>query len=429
VIYFLNYSTCSLFAGVMKSVLIKNIKALYGIINDASIQKKSGTEMAQLDAIDNAYLLIEDGVITDFGNMSDLPETSVQTIDANNGYVLPSFIDSHTHIVFAKSREEEFVMRIKGKSYEEIAAAGGGILNSARKLQSMIEDELFESAKERLFEVIKYGTGAIEIKSGYGLTVADELKMLRVVKRLKAISPITIKATFLGAHAIPAEYKQNREAYINLVINDMLPKVAAENLADYCDVFCDQGFFTVEETERILIAAKQYGLKAKIHGNELGYTGGVQVAVKHHALSVDHLEYTGDAEIESLKTGNTMPVGLPNCSFFLGIPYAPGRKLIDAGLPFCLASDYNPGSSPNGRMSFVVALACTQMKLTPEEAINATTINGAYALELSHTHGSITKGKLGNVFITKPISSLAYIPYSFGVDLIDKVIIAGEEIN
>jgi imidazolonepropionase len=413
----------------MKSVLIKNIKALYGIINDASIQKKSGTEMAQLDTIENAYLLIEDGVISDFGSMSNLPETSVQTIDANNGYVLPSFIDSHTHIVFAISREEEFVMRIKGKSYEEIAEAGGGILNSARKLQSMSEDELFESAKERLFEVIKYGTGAIEIKSGYGLTVADELKMLHVVKRLKAISPITIKATFLGAHAIPAEYKQNRDGYINLVINDMLPKVAAENLADYCDVFCDQGFFTVEETERILIAAKQYGIKAKIHGNELGYTGGVQVAVKHQALSVDHLEYTGDAEIESLKTGNTMPVGLPNCSFFLGIPYAPGRKLIDAGLPFCLASDYNPGSSPNGRMSFVLALACTQMKLTPEEAINATTINGAYALELSHTHGSITKGKLGNVIITKPIPSLAFIPYSFGVDLINKVIITGAEIN
>lgn len=413
----------------MKSVLIKNIKALYGIINDASIQKKSGTEMAQLDAIENAYLIIKDGIIADFGNMNNLPETSVPIIDANNGYVLPCFVDSHTHLVFAKSREEEFVMRIKGKSYEEIAAAGGGILNSARKLQSMSEDELFESAKERLFEVIKYGTGAIEIKSGYGLTVADELKMLRVVKRLKAISPITIKATFLGAHAIPAEYKQNREAYINLVINEMLPKVAAENLADYCDVFCDQGFFTVEETGRILIAAKQYGLKAKIHGNELGYTGGVQVAVKHQALSVDHLEYTGEAEIESLKTGNTMPVGLPNCSFFLGIPYAPGRQLIDAGLPFCLASDYNPGSSPNGRMSFVVALACTQMRLTPEEAINATTINGAYALELSHTHGSISKGKLGNVFITKPISSLAYIPYSFGVDLIDKVIIAGVEIN
>ncbi len=413
----------------MKSVLIKNIKALYGIINDASIQKKSGTEMSHLDSIENAYLIIKDGIITDFGSMNSLPEISLPSIDANNGYVLPSFIDSHTHIVFAKSREEEFVMRIKGKSYEEIAAAGGGILNSARKLQAMSEDELFESAKARLFEVISNGTGAIEIKSGYGLTVEDELKMLRVIKRLKAISPITIKATFLGAHAIPTEFKQNREAYINLVINEMLPKISAENLAEYCDVFCDQGFFTVDETERILIAAKQYGLKAKIHGNELGYTGGVQIAVKHQAISVDHLEYTGEAEITSLKNGNTMPVGLPNCSFFLGIPYAPGRQIIDAGLPFCLASDYNPGSSPNGRMSFVVSLACTQMKLTPEEAINATTINGAYALELSHTHGSITKGKLGNIIITKPIPSLAFIPYSFGVDMIDKVIIAGVEIN
>ncbi len=413
----------------MKSVLIKNIKSLYGIIQNVSIQKKSGTEMNMLDSIDNAYLLITDGIIKDFGVMNDLPETTAEVIDANNGYVLPCFIDSHTHIVYAKSREEEFVMRIKGKSYEEISEAGGGILNSAGKLQAMSEDELFESAKARLFEVIKFGTGAIEIKSGYGLTVEDELKMLRVIKRLKAISPITIKATFLGAHAIPTEYKQNREAYINLVLNDMLPKVAAENLAEYCDVFCDQGFFTVDETERILIAAKQYGLKAKIHGNELGYTGGVQVAVKHQALSVDHLEYTGEAEITSLKNGNTMPVGLPNCSFFLGIPYAPGRQIIDAGLPFCLASDYNPGSSPNGRMSFVVSLACTQMKLTPEEAINATTINGAYALELSHTHGSITKGKLGNVIITKQIPSLAFIPYSFGVDLIETVIINGAKIN
>ena len=413
----------------MKSVLIKNIKSLYGIIQNVSIQKKSGTEMGILDCIDDAYLLITDGIIKDFGVMNDLPETTAEVIDANNGYVLPCFIDSHTHIVYAKSREEEFVMRIKGKSYEEISEAGGGILNSARKLQAMSEDELFESAKARLFEVIKFGTGAIEIKSGYGLTVEDEMKMLRVIKRLKTISPITIKATFLGAHAIPTEYKQNREGYINLVINDMLPEVAAENLAEYCDVFCDQGFFTVDETERILIAAKQYGLKAKIHGNELGYTGGVQIAVKHQALSVDHLEYTGEAEITSLKNGNTMPVGLPNCSVFLGIPYAPGRQIIDAGLPFCLASDYNPGSSPNGRMSFVVSLACTQMKLTPEEAINATTINGAYALELSHTHGSITKGKLGNVIITKQIPSLAFIPYSFGVDLIETVIINGAKIN
>lgn len=413
---------------MIKTTLIKNIKSLHGIIDDSATLLKSGTAMSQLDTINDAFVWIEDGLITQYGPIADAPTPHENTlvVDANGGLVLPAFVDSHTHIVFAKSREEEFEMRIKGKSYEEIAAAGGGILNSANKLQAMSEDELFEAAKTRLFEVINYGTGAIEIKSGYGLTVEDELKILRVVKRLKAISPITIKATFLGAHAIPAQYKQNRKGYIDLVINEMLPKVAAENLADYCDVFCDQGFFTVEETKQILIAAKQYGLKAKIHGNELGYTGGVQVAVKHQALSVDHLEYTGDEEIICLKNSGTMPVGLPNCSFFLGIPYAPGRKMIDAGLPFCLASDYNPGSSPNGRMSFVVALACIQMKLTPAEAINATTINGAYALELSSTHGSISKGKVGNLIITKPIPSLAYIPYSFGVDLVDKVLINGK---
>lgn len=388
--------------------------------------------MAELKSIDHAFLLIENGLIKDYGVYNDAVKeqyAGADLLDAAGGLVLPSFVDSHTHIVFAKSREEEFVMRIKGKSYEEIAEAGGGILNSARKLQAMSEDELFESAKQRLFEVIRFGTGAIEIKSGYGLTVNDELKMLRVIKRLKEISPITIKATFLGAHAVPAEYKQNRQGYIDLVINEMLPQVAEQNLADYCDVFCDQGFFTVEETDAILTAAARYGLKAKIHGNELGYTGGVQVAVKHNALSVDHLEYTGDAEIECLKNSDTMPVGLPNCSFFLGIPYAPGRKMIDAGLPFCLASDYNPGSSPNGRMSFVVALACTQAKLTPEEAINAATINGAYALELSATHGSITKGKWANVIITKPVSSLAYIPYSFGVDQVQQVLVKGEVFN
>lgn len=385
--------------------------------------------MAELGQLDHAFLLIENGLIKDYGVYDDNIKqryAGAEIIDAAGGAVLPSFIDSHTHIVYAKSREEEFVMRIKGRSYEEIAEAGGGILNSARKLQAMSEDELFESAKQRLFEVIRLGTGAIEIKSGYGLTVDDELKMLRVIKRLKTISPITIKATFLGAHAVPAEYKQNREAYIDLVINDMLPKVAEQQLADYCDVFCDQGFFSVQETDRILKAASEYGLKAKIHGNELGFTGGVQVAVKHNALSVDHLEYTGDAEIECLKNSSTMPVGLPNCSFFLGIPYAPGRKMIDAGLPFCIASDYNPGSSPNGRMSFVVALACTQAKLTPEEAINAATINGAYALELSATHGSITRGKQANVMITKPIPSLAFIPYSFGVDQVQKVLVNGE---
>lgn len=412
-----------------KTTLIQNIQSLYGIIEDKSIQKKSGAQMAELGVIHQAYLTFKNGKIESYGEMKNLPNNTLfnEVVDATGQIVLPTFVDSHTHLVFAKSREEEFEMRIKGKSYEEIAAAGGGILNSAKKLQVMSEDELYHAALERLNEVIGFGTGAIEIKSGYGLTVADELKMLRVIQRLKQVSPIPIKATFLGAHAIPTEFKQNREAYIDLVINEMLPQVAKENLADYCDVFCDQGFFTVEETDRILTAAAQYGLKAKIHGNELGYTGGVQVAVKHQALSVDHLEYTGDDEIACLKTGTTMPVGLPNCSFFLGIPYAPARKMIDAGLPVCLASDYNPGSSPNGRMSFVVALGCIQMKLTPEEAINATTINGAYALELSDEVGSITVGKSANVILTKPIPSLAYIPYRFGVDLVDKVFINGME--
>lgn len=415
----------------MKTVFIHNIQTLYGIIEDRNVIHKSGKAMGELQSINNAFVLIENGVIASFGVYTSSAQIPAQAdvIDAQGGSVLPSFVDSHTHIVFAKSREEEFEMRMKGKSYEEIAAAGGGILNSARKLQSMSEDELYEGALRRLNEVISLGTGAIEIKSGYGLTVEDELKMLRVIKRLKAISPIPIKASFLGAHAIPSEYKQNRRGYLDLVINDMLPQVAAENLADYCDVFCDQGFFSVEETDEILTAATSYNLKAKIHGNELGYTGGVQIAVKHNALSVDHLEYTGDAEIASLLSGNTMPVGLPNCSFFLGIPYAPGRIMIDAGLPFCLASDYNPGSSPNGRMSFVIALACIQMKLTPEEAINAATINGAAAIELSATHGSITVGKQANLIITKPIPSLAYIPYAFGIDPVAKVLVNGDIFN
>jgi imidazolonepropionase len=408
----------------MSKTLITNIQTLYGIISSQSVVRKAGKEMGDLQSINNAYLLIDGDRFHSYGTADHLPDADT-IIDAKGGIVLPSFVDSHTHIVFAKSREEEFEMRIKGKSYEEIAQAGGGILNSARKLQAMSEDELFEAAWIRLQEVIRFGTGAIEIKSGYGLTLADEIKMLRVVKRLKAIAPIPVKASFLGAHAIPSEYKQNRQGYIDLILNEMLPQVVAEKLADYCDVFCDQGFFTVEETDIILTAAAKLGLKAKIHGNELGYTGGVQVAVKNNALSVDHLEYTGEDEIKSLQQSNTMPVGLPNCSFFLGIPYAPGRKMIDAGLPFCLASDYNPGSSPNGRMSFVVALACTQMKLTPEEAINATTINGAAALELSETHGSITVGKQANFLITRPIPSLAYIPYAFGVDLVDRVFING----
>jgi imidazolonepropionase len=292
----------------------------------------------------------------------------------------------------------------------------------------MSENELLEGAFGRLQEVMKYGTGAIEIKSGYGLTLEDELKMLRVIRRLKDISPIEIKATFLGAHAIPMDFKNRREDYIKLVIDEMLPKVAEEGLADFCDVFCDQGFFTSDETDRILQAASKFNLRAKIHGNELGITGGVQVAVKNNALSVDHLEHMGQEEIDCLKASMTMPVALPNCSFFLGLPYAPVRKMIDAGLPVCLATDYNPGSSPNGRMGFVVSLACIQMKLTPEEAINAATINGAYSLGLSDTHGSISKGKKGNVYITKEIPSLAYLPYSFGVPSVETAIVAGKKI-
>lgn len=412
----------------MNALLIYNIQSLYGIIEEPGMLKKSGADMNRFDALHQAWILIEEGLIKDYGTMDHMPAVggSCERLDASKRMVLPSFVDSHTHLVYANSREEEFEMRIRGKSYEEIAAAGGGILNSAKKLQAMSEDHLYEQALQRLHEVIATGTGAIEIKSGYGLTVEDELKMLRVIRRLKAVSPIPVKATFLGAHAVPTAYKENRHAYIDLVIQEMLPRVAAEKLADYCDVFCDQGFFTVDETDRILQAASALGLKAKIHGNELGYTGGVQVAVKNNALSVDHLEYTSDAEIRALLSSDTMPVGLPNCSFFLGIPYAPGRKMIDAGLPFCLASDFNPGSSPNGRMSFILSLACIHMKLTPEEAFNAATINGAFALELSATHGSITRGKQANLILTKPIPSLAYIPYRFGIDLIEKVIVKGK---
>lgn len=413
----------------MANLVITEIKSLCGILENQELLL-SGTQMSALNCIENAFLVIQNGRIETYGSMSDFnsnnwSEPNFQHINASGKFVLPCFVDSHTHIVFAKTREEEFVMRIKGKSYEEIAEAGGGILNSAKRLQAMSENELFELAKARLFEVISYGTGATEIKSGYGLTVQDELKMLRVIKKLKAISPIPIKATFLGAHAFPKEYKENHQGYIKLIIEEMLPLVVSEGLADYMDVFCDQGFFSVEECDQLLKAAASYHLKAKIHGNELGYTGGVQVAVKNNALSVDHLEYTGEAEMDALLKSNTMPVALPGCSFFLGIPYAPVRKMIDVGLPVCLASDYNPGSTPNGRMGFVVALACSQMKLSPEEAINATTINGAYALELSQELGSISKGKLGNVIITKPMESLAIMPYFFGVDQVETTIISG----
>lgn len=410
--------------------LITNIKQIAGV-DEHSVLIKKGKEMDVLPTIDDAFILIENDIIHSYGAMKDLQahienKNIGEEINASQRYVIPSFVDSHTHIVFAKWREEEFEMRIKGKTYEEIAEAGGGILNSAKRLQTMSENDLYEQAYERLWQVIRFGTAAIEIKSGYGLTVSDELKMLRVIARLKQASPITIKSTFLGAHAFPTAYKNNHQGYIDLIVNEMMPNIAAEGLADYFDVFCDKGFYSVEETDTLLNIATKYNLKAKIHGNELGYTGGVQVAVKHSALSVDHLEYTGDEEIACLKNSNTMPVGLPNCSFFLGIPYMPARKMIDAGLPVCLATDYNPGSSPNGRMGFVVSLACTQMKLTTNEAINATTINGAYAIELSKTHGSIAAGKKANLIITKPISSLAYIPYNFGDDCVERIIVNGQ---
>jgi imidazolonepropionase len=410
------------------TVLIKNIQSLYGITTKGTI-KKSGAEMRDFGKTTHAWLLIKDGRIADFGQGEHpvLSSGDTNIIDASHRMVVPSFVDSHTHLVFAAWRQEEFVMRIKGKTYEEIAQAGEGILNSSTKLAQLSEEELFQSAYQRLKEVISQGTGAIEIKSGYGLTLKDELKILRVIQQLKKVSPIPIRSTFLGAHAIPALYKNNREGYIKLVIDEMLPAVANEQLADYCDVFCDKGFFTVDETDRILKAAAQYGMKAKIHGNELGHTGGIEVAVKNKALSVDHLEHTNQHEIDLLKRSDTMPVALPNCSFFLGIPYAPLRSMIDEGLAVCLASDYNPGSSPNGRMSFVISLACTQMKLTPEEAFNAATINGAYALELSSEVGSIEIGKRANILISNPGVDLAFVPYHFGMDSWEKVLVNGEE--
>lgn len=409
----------------MSTLLIRNIKTLV----QAETSPRpfvAGTDMARLPLLNDAYLLLKDDLVHAFGPMAACPDTADSTIDATGRMVFPSWCDSHTHIVFAASREEEFVSRIRGLSYEEIARQGGGILNSARRLQAASEEQLFEDAWHRLQEVIAYGTGAIEIKSGYGLSLESELKMLRVIRRLRSISPIPIKATFLGAHAVPAEYKDRRADYISLIIHDMLPAVAAENLADYCDVFCDKGFFSVAETAQILQAAAQYGLKAKIHANELGYTGGVQAGIAAGAISVDHLEYTGEAEIAALLGSNTLPTLLPSCAFFLGIPYAPARQMIDAGLPVVLATDYNPGSSPSGRMSLVVALACIKMKMLPEEAIQAATLNGARAMELEDRYGTIAPGKVANLFISKPIPSLAYLPYAFGSDIIDTIILNGQ---
>jgi imidazolonepropionase len=410
------------------TLLFTNIKELIQV-REASVQKISGSEMKELPILKNAFLLVEDEYIKDFGLMSELGNIAAdETIDCMGRIILPTWCDSHTHLVFAATREGEFVDRINGLTYEEIAAKGGGILNSAKKLQQASKDDLYAAAEVRLQEVMKLGTGAIEIKSGYGLSVEGELKMLRVIKRLKAQYSIPIKATFLGAHAIPQEFKENRMAYIDLIIDEMLPKIAVENLADCIDVFCEKGYFTTEETDRILKAGQQYGLIPKVHVNQFNAIGGVEISVQNNALSVDHLEVITDYDIDILKASETMPVALPSCSFFLGIPYTNGKKIIDNGLPLALATDYNPGSTPSGNMNFVVSLACIQMKLTPEEAINAATINGAYAMNLSDKLGSISKGKLANFLITKPITSYNFIPYNFGNSCVDQVYIKGEKI-
>ncbi len=388
--------------------------------------------MTELSVIYDAFVFIKDGVIADFGTMGDLQKRdmiepqSVETIDASGRFVFPSYCDSHTHMVYSGSREIEYIDKIRGFSYSEIAKRGGGILNSAKKLHETDEEDLYNQSIRRIEEIISYGTGAVEIKSGYGLNLADELKMLRVIRRIKDASLIEVKSTFLGAHAIPEEYKNRRTKYVDTIINEMIPVIAAEELADYIDVFCDKGFFDVEDTERILMAGLKHGLIAKLHANELAYSGGIQTGVKYNARSVDHLEFTGDAEIDALNGSETMPTLLPGSAFFLGMPDPPVRKMIDAGLPVALASDYNPGSSPSGNMNFIMSLGCIRLRMLPEEVINAVTINSAYAMGLSETHGSIAKGKVANVFITKEIPSYEFIPYSFGSNLIETVILKGK---
>lgn len=405
------------------SILIKNIKGLVQV-RDAAVNTVSGYEMKHLPVEQNAYLLIEEGKIKSYGAMSDAPDKAAEVIDATGRYVLPCWCDSHTHIVYAGSREGEFVDKINGLSYEEIAQRGGGIVNSAKRLQGTNENELFESAWGRLAEMEAFGTGAVEIKSGYGLSYDGEIKMLRVIKKLKEKSRLTLKATFLGAHAYPAEFKQDHDGYIDLLIDKMLPTIVGEGLADYIDVFCDRGFFSADETARILDAGAKYGLRPKIHANELDYSGGIETGVKYNALSVDHLEYTGDEQIAALKASGTMPTLLPSTAFFLGLHEPPARKMIDSGLPVALASDYNPGSSPSGNMQFILSLACIKLKMLPEEAFNAATINSAYAMGVEGQLGSITVGKKANIFITKPMPSLTYMPYSFANNMVERVIIS-----
>lgn len=411
-------------------LILQNIKELVQVDPQNRLWV-AGKSMAEVQTIKNAFLIVQDELIHDFGPMEKLGQSEFEAddltmeIDCSGKMVFPSYCDSHTHLVFASTREQEFVDRIKGLTYEEIARRGGGILNSAHQLQQMSEDDLYSQAMTRLEEIASQGTGAVEIKSGYGLTTESELKMLRVIRRLKQNSPLMIKSTFL-AHAFPLEYRSKRGDYLSILINEMLPLIASAELADYVDVFCDRGFFTVEETERILMAGIKFGMQGKVHANELANSGGVQVAVKYNALSVDHLEYIDDEEIATLMDSETMPTILPGAAFFLNMKLSPVRKMIDAGLPVAMASDYNPGSSPSGNMNFIQSLGCLKYGMTPEETIHATTINSAYAMGISESYGSIAKGKVANLFITKEISNYAVIPYSFGSNLIETVILNGE---
>jgi imidazolonepropionase len=409
----------------MKFVLI-NIKDLLQI-REGKIEILKGKALQNLPSIKNAWLEVENGIISKYGSMDNFEANSaIQTIDCSGKIVMPTWVDSHTHLVYAGNRESEFVDRIKGLTYAEIAEKGGGIINSAEKLQQTSEEELYQQSKIRLHEVISQGTGAIEIKSGYGLTKEAEMKMLRVVKRLQQEFDLPIKTTFLGAHALPKKFNGNTKAYIDEVINEMLPAIAAENLADFIDIFCEKNYFELEDTQRIIEAGKKYGLPAKIHVNQFTSFGGVQLCAEQKVLSVDHLEVLTDEDIQHLKKSTTLPVALPSCSFFLEIPYTPARKLIENNLAVVLASDYNPGSTPSGNMNFVVSLACIKMKMTPEEAINAATINAAFAMQVEDKVGSITKGKLANLIITKPINSYSFLPYSFGSNHIEEVYLKGK---
>ena len=410
------------------NVLFKNIKELIQV-RETAIDFLSGKEMNVLPTLKNAFLLVENGLISDFGFMEDCPDIEIKTIDATGKMILPSWCDSHTHLVYAGNREDEFVDRINGLSYKEIADNGGGILNSAKRLQETSEEDLYNQSEIRLENIIQLGTGAVEIKSGYGLTKEAELKMLRVVQKLNTDYPIEIKATFLGAHAVPEDYKDNKSGYLQMLIDDILPTIQRENLADFIDIFCETGYFSVADTQQILDAGKKHGLVGKIHVNQFTAIGGIQAGIANNVLSVDHLEEMRTEDIDALKGTKTMPVALPSCSYFLSIPYTPARKMIDEGLPLALATDYNPGSTPSGNMNFVVATACIKMKMTPEEAINAATINGAYAMNLQDKVGTITKGKLANLILTQKINSYNFIPYSFGNHCIDKVFLKGLEIK